>query len=356
MKKKSNIAFLVVMPLLMLYSCSLVDMKYESVEQGEVGINLSLEWPEDAVDRPDSVNVALGRLINTYHDVFCLSSDADSTLILENGEYYILAFSKLDNVYEFGLLDDFKNESSISMKNITASVKQVLDEEKAEILGSDIMDFNPSVPFIYDAGHFYSSMKSEVLSPDRLTDVVLPLENLTCKLNLEFSIMAGTDVTINSVKAYLSGVVGYVYPMTGVVNHKNLCRINLPVQESGISDAISYKAQSNVLGLFAAKAPTHDVGPGILNIVVNADSNLGNRTYYARLNLYNTINDAGIMGVHDGNSGYFLQKGEVSLIVGNTLKIENSSVVNMGDGVDKWIESEIIDIDFGEESENQEDL
>ncbi len=345
--RKSRIILpaLVMLSLSLAFSCNHVKLDYEEVDAGQVGINLRVEWPEDAEERPDSMYLALGRLINTHHAVYDFESSEEVQITsMPNGEYYILTFNKENDLYKPVLLETFDTLTTAVMRQIAISVDTV---KTSHIIADDIKDFNPNVLFVEDAGNFYASLQTQTLSPEHLTEVVLHPEKLSSDLRIQFSVLVDENIKINSMKVYMSGVVRHVHPMTKIVNYNDLYRVNMDVEEyDHRGNTIYYEAQAKVLGLFPSANKEFSAGAGILNVIVNASSDKGEKTYYAGINLINTITEAEIMSVPEDESGYILDKKEILLQVPSVMSILNDRVGTQGDdGVDEWFDQEYIDIE-----------
>ncbi len=352
MKKNSNIFVAVFVFLCAVSACNFVEIDQEVVEDGSVGIGLKWSWTGVEKGRPDSMNVVYGRLINaqldsTVRGVFLSPSDKDTALVLKNGEYYLLTFGLNDTLYRPVMLEDFDTSISVSMKEIGLKMKTLRFQE---VIGDTLSDYNDGIPFIKDAGTIYTSLNVQTLSPDHMTDVMIEPKNITGNISLVFPVLASKDVKINYMKAYVSGMVGFVHPMTGIVNYNDLYRQQLELSLDTLmlgdtSRTTFYKAHGNILGIFPPKDSAIVTGPGVMNIIIDASSRSGRRKYYRARNLSEYIKEQEIMQVHPDFSGYYLAKDTVRIEIRDSIRI--GTLGNDGDGVNVWIDNELfIDREF----------
>ncbi len=352
MKNWSNIAVLLA-GIFALGSCNFAGLNEEVLEKKNVGVNISLDWSATDAAQPEDMYIAASRILNTVHYAYLypqmtsLVPGAEAVPTWLGGEYNVLCFSKRDDLI-LGGLDEFAASADGSMKRVSLSIPKLTEEQKTAVIGEGKKDYNSKVEFVADAGRMYADIKTVTVSPEN-PDVVLAPRQLNQDLTIRFSMHVDEEVTIENINAVMSGVVGTVFPMAGVVNFTDLYRVPMPVKEVGVEGKIRhYEAKASVLGLFASKYADSTTGPGIFQLVVSATSFLGSRTYYAGINLMNTINEAGIMDVTEGELGYVAASDKVVLEIPAALHITTLRIEEEGskDGVDAWFNNENIDVDL----------
>ncbi len=335
---------LTVLTLLTTLSCALSELNQTPSEQ--IGISMDMDWSQlGGAQQPEQMYVYASKYSDRinyaylYPQMTPVGEDAGSDLIWENGGYKVVCFNRRD---------DLKLENPGTLKHISLTLPVMAQDEATAELG-DIKDFNPGIPYLKDAGEIYAECKTQFINSDPDSKhIVLTPKPMTQELTVRFSIESETDVAINKVTAILSGVSGTVHPMTGVVNYENLHRVILPVTEVSENEGThQYEAKIRILGLFPPETPEATEGKGILQLAVSAESFLGGRTIYAGINLMNSISEAAPMTVTEENTGYCISGNTCTLEIRNPLKIKTDSVVEDGqDGVDKWYDSENIDINL----------
>lgn len=334
---------------MMFAACSFVDMENRVEGTDSVAVGFSVEWPEGAVPS-DEMYVAAGRVVNSLHYLYVWPSETMGCR-MSPGEYYMAAFSRNPELYDAGSAEIFRDDPSLSLRNVSVTLMGPAEEEIDSLLGSDRTDFNMSVPYVYDAGEFYTAVTSETLSapaPEQY-EVVLYPNRLTQNLTVRFYVDADEGVSVESVTAELSGVVGRVFPLSGTVDDDELSRVILPVEARGTSGAyMVYEGNVNVFGLFPSDNAELTTGKGILQIAIRARSDRGEKIFHAGINLMNTIRNAGLMKVSAGGDEYSVAVGSALLDVDPVLRIRNGEVVgNSGDsGVDAWFGNEKIDVEI----------
>ncbi len=358
MPKKSNI-LTVLAAALLLCSCSASKLNRDVVTAGEVEVKLTVDWSGVSGDKPEQMYLVANRLVGTTHfgyiypDMTPIDPETEAVplpSVWPNGDYYVVCFSRNDALYTPADLVEFTKDNSVSLKDISVTLPLLNDEEKAGLLDPGMRDFNPCAPFVRDAGSFYAALNILRVSPDHSTEVVLTPKNLTQNIKVTFPInLIGGDIEIKSIRTFMSGVVGLVHPMTSIVNYRDLYKVNMPVEEVQ-SDGTNYRYESgaNILGLFPSDTPEKLTGNGIFQVILSAGTPEGDKTFYAAINLKNTIEQAGIMSLTEDQSGYVTAKGEAVLEIGDVLTISKDGVVNGtdADGVERWQVLEYVDVEI----------
>ncbi len=357
MLKKSNILAVLTLAVL-LCSCSKSKLNRDVVTAGEVDVNITVDWPESVEDRPEQMYVVANRLVGTTHfgylypDMTPIDPAAEAVpqpSVWPNGDYYVVCFSRDDDLYTPASLVEFTNDNNVSLKDISVSLPVLSDDEKAGLLEPGMRDFNPCAGFLRDAEQFYAALNILRISPEHSTEVVMTPKNLTQKIRIKFTVNLLDGVEIKSIRTFMSGAVGLVHPMTSIVNYRDLYKINMPVSElSSEGTSSAYLSEANVLGLFPSKSAEVMTGDGIFQVILSAGTPGGDKIFYAAINLKQTIEDAGIMALAEDQSGYVIARNEAYLHISDILTISKDGVIGStdADGVEKWKVHEFIDVEL----------
>ncbi len=350
-------------------SCNFAAINYDTTAVADVAVSLHVDWPESGEEKSEQMYIAAARTVNSVHftylypeftaidAVFPSPDDADAVqpeplpTLWPHGRYFVLAFTKNDELYNVSGLSEFAKDTGASMKNINLSLPVCSDAEKETLIGEGIIDYNSYLPIVGDAGHLHVSLHEQEIAADLSPEVRLEPEELSQHITIKFSVKTLGNVEISRMNAFLSGVVGEVCPMTGVVNHNDLYRVNIPVTESGTSgDLRNYEAEANILGLFPNELAAVSAGRGILQLIVYVKAAGGSEeeVFYAGINLKNVISETLIMETVENDKGYRIAVNDVVLNVSSILTVSENSIsgTSAGDGVDKWFENKNIDTDI----------
>ena len=141
---------------------------------------------------------------------------------IDNGEYYIMAIAhgSADYRYSFNGLDGFENSPQMRMTEISATIPNLTKEEITE---GNLLDFNPTCPFIHKADPLYFSVeKPEIrLYPESgLTyqTIVLRPGKKTIEITFKISLSYSDDIEIESLTGVISGVPRTIQMMSGIIS------------------------------------------------------------------------------------------------------------------------------------------
>ncbi len=318
----------------LLASCSIAEINYgESASPGENDndISVTFDWSEIQGTQPEKMIVLGTRFPNTlnYGYIYPEMSHIDETFIQSlawpYGRYYVLCMNPREDLI---LSDDGR------LEDMTLSLPSSAGEASGE-------------KYVTDAGELYADLViQEINSDNGSRNILLTPKNLNQELTVKFSTHVSEEVTVERITAILSGVVGEVYPFSGLVNYKDLCSIVLAIEKVGEDTGIQhYLAKANVLGLFPPKDSGATSGPGILQLEISASSHLGSRTFYAGVNLSEEIEESAPMVIDREFNGYSISGPACTLEIPSTLVITTEVLDNgLKDGVDEWFNIEKIDI------------
>ena len=280
-----------------------------------------------------------------------------NTEIVGNGDYYAIAIAHGTDDYKYTIsgLDEFATDLDVAMTTITATVPILTKEE---ITASDLLEFNPTCPYIHSADPLYSEVKKFTLPPLNDSDptvsrkeedlVLLTLRPNRITRELTFRVYINHDegVTIESLTGVISGVPRSISMMTGIIaasERRASGKVHFSMEEvSSDGQKHTYEGKVGVLGLFPADDPAYITGPGILQLFVRASAIENDvrkeRLMHAGLNIYDLIKKADLMILVDEyeKSGYRSTK-DATLDVNIPLTITRTQVISgSGQGLVEW--------------------
>lgn len=383
------IAVTVTLLLAMLMSCSTVEYGYvddggnsDNPSISEVGF--SFDWGEMSdTDKPDDLTVVMSRIVNTVHYVYTLDETgnilftADSTMVSDapltsatptttpsatdtilNGDYYIMALARDTTRYRYSVagMEHFVDSLNISMKDLYASIPELPEDS---LVNAGIVDFNPIYPIIHSAEPLCLEVKKQSIYPQKeANQVVLTPQSLvhrvTFKINVRTVGKKEEDGTLKLVeidsetglRGMISGVPSRIQLMSGVVTRDSTSKVlfNLKGEKKpSISETESeytFTGHVDVLGLFPALKPGSITGPGILQIVLQAQVRGRTRVFFASINLKDTIEKADMMLQTEDHLGYRCVQG-ATLELADTLVVSEDQIWSSGgNGLEMWFDNE----------------
>ena len=272
---------------------------------------------------------------------------------IDNGEYYIMAIAhgSADYRYSFNGLDGFENSPQMRMTEISATIPNLTKEEITE---GNLLDFNPTCPFIHKADPLYFSVeKPEIrLYPESgLTyqTIVLRPGKKTIEITFKISLSYSDDIEIESLTGVISGVPRTIQMMSGIISLEDKKSTGKVAMEMVETETGSHQFVGHVsaLGLFPADDANFISGPGIFQVFVKASVMDGekkvSRLLHAGLNIQSLIKDAHIMLQvdEDEKSGYRCAKNEAEINIPAKLAITRDLILSTsGEGLVEWKDNE----------------
>ena len=277
MKRVVSVA-LVLLPALVV-SCIQIDYQTggdDGLMPNEAKMHCAFVWPMDNTEDvvlPEEFAVVMSRKVNTRHYMwnvdkdgrFVTQADGDASQeeaaqatdkVILNGEYYAMAFNTDNDLYIYSGLDKFREDESVSMKDMYATVPKMTDDEMKTITSSKVVEYNAYAPFIRSADEplYLGINKNADVLHTRDNVVEITPENLTVRLTFQVDIVAGSGVTIDKVGASVSGVPDRVQLMSGLVTPYETFRVYVEMRKkysAGVIDV--YEGSAGVLGIFPAE-------------------------------------------------------------------------------------------------------
>lgn len=257
-----------------------------------------------------------------------------------NGEYYMMIFNDVSDTYGIESIESFGSDPSVSMRDLYATVRELSEEE----LPDDVADFNPAFGYISGSDPLYIDVKKQRIYPTVTPVIDFDLKQLTQTLTFRVRIELEEGVSIDgeTVRAEVSGVARRVQLMSATISDSTY-RVLFDMRKVGSSGNVgTYEGKVNVLGLFPAGRQEDIVGPGILQLSINATSGDNHRRFHAGINLRETIVSAGLIRELNDRSGYRAARSSAVLNVDTVLHIDENQILPDEDsqGVEIWFEND----------------
>lgn len=257
-----------------------------------------------------------------------------------NGEYYMMIFNDVSDTYGIEPIESFGSDPSVSMRDLYATVRELSEEE----LPDDVADFNPAFGYISGSDPLYIDVKKQRIYPTVTPVIDFDLKQLTQTLTFRVRIELEEGVSIDgeTVRAEVSGVARRVQLMSATISDSTY-RVLFDMRKVGSSGNVgTYEGKVNVLGLFPAGRQEDIVGPGILQLSINATSGDNHRRFHAGINLRETIVSAGLIRELNDRSGYRAARSSAVLNVDTVLHIDENQILPDEDsqGVEIWFEND----------------
>lgn len=343
--------------------CSKVEYTGGKDTPTETFVRYTLDW-EGQTEVPSEITVAMSRILHTVH-FSCLMDSLgtmksvfqDSTmtpcdtltgLTMPNGEYYIAAFNSTPDSYTISGYESFISDNAASMREIYILCPPLTEEEKEQLIGEDVADFNPTQAYIGNMSPVFTDVQKVNIHPEIDTTVTLSPRPLTQDIIFRIGVETDIEVDILSIKAEISGVAGKIQLMTGHISDTATFRVPFVMEKRRRdTQADIYEGRITTLGIFPSPDKTFITGPGILQLSIHAEADGHERVFRVGINLKQSITEAGLMEkVSDSERLFRTTKPEAVLDIASRLRISKNQVVldGNGQGVEEWFENE--DLEF----------
>lgn len=309
---------------LTLFSCTKVGFEHDyEVEEGlstSTPITIVYDWSVlDSLsiqDKPDTMQVIMSRIVDEKHYIYVTDSTgyiltesitgksdpSDSvTSVVENGAYYIMAFTYDPEDVSMNNLDQFSSSNGASMGDIDVSIPYLTDEKKAERYPDLTVDYNSSLEYIESISPiYYYAYKESFSSDDTLGVINLVPRPLTRQVIFDFGIALEGKVKVEKVFGSISGVTESINLMSGIIRDSSVYQTVIefdisdePV-DSLVKDSISYHVYNmrgvlNSFGIVPPESSEDRRGPGIMNMTLKVSLDGDSHSFHVGFNLYEFI-------------------------------------------------------------------
>ncbi len=261
-----------------------------------------------------------------------------------NGEYYMMIFNDVSDTYGIESIESFGADPAVSMRSLYATVRELSGEE----IPDDVADFNPAFGYVSGSDPLYIDVKKQRIYPTVTPVIDFDMKQLTQTLTFRVKVELDDGVSIDgeTISAEISGVARRVQLMSATISDSTY-RVLFDMRKVGSSGNVgTYEGKVNVLGLFPAGRQEDIVGPGILQLSINATSGDNHRRFHAGINLRETIVSAGLIRELNDRSGYRAARSSAVLNVDTVLHIDENQILPDEDsqGVEIWFENDGGDI------------
>ena len=338
----------------LLLSCSKVQFAEPRVEAPSE-LSFDIDWSDVILDgprRPDDMTVLMSKVKSvTRHYVWQVDSVGkvivanESVAEVDKGEYMVAGLSSyIHEDYVVSDVDKFLSSDEVLMKDVYVEIP-LLENDEIEAL--DVLDFNPVSPYIrYVRPLYYVKPENNSLRniPSE-NGVPLALKQFTCCLTFPVIMNVEDGVEIESVRGVISGLPLRVYMLSGDVDGSRTGKAVFTMQQTQkdpqTGDMI-YEGRVNAFGLLPPEDPKMSTGNCILNVIISAKVEDGDRTFErvfnVTMNMKEKITAAALMSIRDGKKECMrLECKEYRFDIKNQLKVTRKHVMSDAEGgFDIW--------------------
>ncbi len=261
------------------------------------------------------------------------------------GNYVVLAYACDKTGYELSGPENFLNDGALSVRDFRATVRELPAEELDALRDGSALDFNAAYRFIRMPGPLWTASLRTEVSDTRENVCRLPMQPMQMEVTVAVKIDTDSGIGIDSVVAELSGVPATFSLLTGELDESDLARVIFRMEASA---AGVYEGTAAVPGLFPSGNVSLCTGPGILRLAVTAEKDGVKKVLRPAVNVGDLITSASLVERIAGSDGYRAAKRSARLEVGTGLRIglESFTGGNGGDGVEKWFDSDAVDVEI----------
>lgn len=283
---------------------------------------------------------------------------------LRTGQFKLLAFNMGNSEFDYSdvyrYLDDKKNQ--VKLQDIYISYKSYKKNDPALHKPTEHwIDHNPYAEYIHAdmLPVFYDSIESQEITTNNHVVCTFTPKPLTQNINFVFRINkeGGINFVIDSVIAEISGIPHKINLSNGYVDitktHKMMFKMRmedgngrLVTKDDTRNRIIVCKKSIDVTALIGSESTTMSVGPGIMQVLVFATAidNTGgteaklSKKIQGKINLCNTINNAGLMEYTDDGLHARRAKMKATINIQDAIRIDGRTIVETkGDNsIDRW--------------------
>lgn len=261
------------------------------------------------------------------------------------GNYVVLAYACDKTGYELSGPENFLNDGALSVRDFRATVRELPAEELDALRDGSALDFNAAYRFIRMPEPLWTASLRTEVSDTRENVCRLPMQPMQMELTVAVKIDTDSGIGIDSVVAELSGVPATFSLLTGELDESDLARVIFRMEASA---AGVYEGTAAVPGIFPSGNVSLCTGPGILRLAVTAEKDGVKKVLRPAVNVGDLITSASLVERIAGSDGYRAAKRSARLEVGTGLRIglESFTGGNGGDGVEKWFDSDAVDVEI----------
>ncbi len=293
-----------------------------------------------------------------------------------SGDYKFLAFNmddtELDYSEVFNYMADTKNQ--IKLQDIYVSYKSYQKNDPAlRRPTDDWVDYNPYAQYIQAdmPAVYFDTIESKKIIYKQPAECAFSPKPLTQDIDIIFKIQkeGGVKLAVDSVIAEIAGIPHKINLSNGFVDitktYKMLFKMNMengsgnPIEEDNYTNKqIVCKKNINVTSIVRSSSSEMTVGPGILQVMIfvtattNSNDTGGEYKFkkkiQGRINLCNTIDEAGLIEITDDGTHARRSKAHGTLNIKDLLKIDGRNIIeNQNENkIDRWVNTSDIIVDI----------
>lgn len=284
----------------------------------------------------------------------------DKRMRIKEGDFQFIAINGNYDECEIERIEEFQTDPTVKAKELYVRYKTYEKADKAlEVFGHSWIDYNPYGHFIISAMKptWYALVPVQTIRAGEDCMVTLNPECVTQKYTIKFNVEKESGVKIDTIIGVLGGIPQRYGMTTRYIDVETTNKmIFVPKADYDGNDALTTldcTGQVNAIGLVRSKGKAYTQGPGILQLCIYASTERDGRpvrkTFYAIINLYNTISEAKPLVAVD-NGTHVVQNGkEILLDIKSVLRIDKNGIIETPDEdntMDRWKDAGSFNVDI----------
>lgn len=284
----------------------------------------------------------------------------DKLMRIKEGDFQFIAINGNYDECEIERIEEFQTDPTVKAKELYVRYKTYEKADKAlEVFGHPWIDYNPYGHFIISAMNptWYALVPVQTIRAGEDCMVTLTPECVTQKYTIKFNVEKESGVKIDTIIGVLGGIPQRYGMTTRYIDVETTNKmIFVPEADYDSNDELTTldcTGQVNAIGLVRSKGKAYTQGPGILQLCIYAsterDGQPVRKTFYAIINLYNTISEAKPLVAVD-NGTHVVQNGkEILLDIKSVLRIDKNGIIETPDEdntMDRWKNAGSFNVDI----------
>lgn len=322
----------------------------------ESSVNIAFDWSgtsfADSVERPDSLTLVMGRMVDSSRIwVRCGSAGASfaDSLMLPNGDWLCVALNENVEGVSFTGLEEFKTGDLSSVKSIVASVDTFTRTQAMMIHGG--IDPNPGMPYYQPVSGLAGAFVRARINGAQENNVVMKMYDVSAPVTFNLKVKIEDGVEVEKITGEVSGVPGVVALMSKevVASRTGKAMFDIDPVDGGGSvsgGTAGWRGVARVTGIVAPLRSDVVVGDGILCVRVYVKVGGKRMIYVASVNLKPLLDEKPVLVPTDRSAVYRCpEDGAFALDIPATLWLTPVGVMpeEDGSGVVDWVNQAKID-------------
>lgn len=287
------------------------------------------------------------------------TTNPDNLMRTKEGDFQFIAINSNYGECEIERIEEFQTDPTVKAKELYVRYKTYeKSDETLEVFGHSWIDYNPYGHFIISAMKptWYALVPMQTIRAGEECVVAFEPECVTQKYTIRFNVEKESGVKIDTIIGVLGGIpqrYGMTTRFIDVESTNKMIFIPKADYDNNVGQTVlECTGNVNAIGLVRSKGHSYTQGPGILQLCVYAsterDGQPVKKTFYAIINLYNTISEAKPLVAVDGGTHVMQNGKEIFLDIKTILRIDKNGIIETPDEdntMDRWKEAGSFNVD-----------